>query len=440
MPGLSEDLAVARKIAVLGGGAAGVVAAKELSSRGAQVDLYEREKQLGGLHRSVVVDGDAYDIGVFIFSERHALVASFPELRPMFVSTPVPHVSLSPAGSVHSYPFSVDAYLRAHGVAHAARAACSLLVSKFRDRRRDSVARFAQFQMGRQLYRETGLRHYIERLYGVPDTEVGIEFATQRLTSIPNYVRREIVGRIERLVGRGDTEDAGQEKFLVRPREGFAALYSRIGQVLSRNGVQLHLGCAIHGIRRLKSGYELRTAESVQQYDDVVSTVPVPIALRLVGETLQSRVEHVGLHSLFYRGRFLPDAAVLCNFTYEARWKRIGVFSRYYGSSHGEDFLTVEITNTELTPDRCQVLAEEFEEHAMRYGLFESPPTLVGSTVTAHAYPLFRPGHRMNVRHEFERLQAFGIRCVGRQGSHQYLSSADSVEQALAVVRAIPVH
>jgi hypothetical protein len=43
------------------------------------------------------------------------------------------------------------------------------------------------------------------------------------------------------------------------------------------------------------------------------------------------------------------------------------------------------------------------------------------------------------VRHEFERLGALGIRTVGRQGNHQYLSSSDTVEQAKALVSAIPV-
>jgi protoporphyrinogen oxidase len=426
-----------KRIAVLGGGAAGVVSARELSARGAKVDIFEREPQLGGLHRSLIIDGDAFDVGVFLFWERHALVASFPELRSLFVTTPAPQLSMSPAGTLHNYPFSVNAYIRAHGLAHSARAACSLLLSKIRDKRRDTVAGFAQYQMGRLLYEETGLRHYIERLYGVPDSEVGIEFATQRMNRIPDFVRREMRAWVGRLLGSANTANEEQKEFLVRPAEGFSALYTRIGQELARAGVGVHLGCSVRDIRRKSQGYELRYGNFVRDYDEVVSTLPVPIALRLIGETTTSRVEHVGLHSLFYRGKFLPKAAVLCNFTYEARWKRIGVFSRYYGRSGDDDFLTVEATNVDLSQARGLELAAEFEDHAMRYGLFARRPTMVGWATTAHAYPLFRPGHRMNVREEFERLQTFGIHCVGRQGSHQYLSSDQSIEHARDVVRAI---
>jgi hypothetical protein len=146
----------------------------------------------------------------------------------------------------------------------------------------------------------------------------------------------------------------------------------------------------------------------------------------------------MGLLSLFYRGNYLSDAAVLCNFTYEGKWKRINAFSRYYGASRGEDFLTVEVTGSDFTPSRRRELSEDFEEHALRYGLFSSRPQLLGSVVTEHAYPFFRPGHTSNMHQEFARLAAIGIRTVGRQGNHQYLTSHETVEQAKAVVREIP--
>jgi protoporphyrinogen oxidase len=165
----------------------------------------------------------------------------------------------------------------------------------------------------------------------------------------------------------------------------------------------------------------------------------LPVSLRLAGEPVESRAEHMGLLSLFYRGSFEPDASIVYNFTFEGRWKRLIAFSRYYGRSQGEDFLTVEITGKNFSPERRRELSEDFEDHAVRHGLFRTRPRLVGSVVTEHAYPFFRPGHTSNVSQEFERLGAFGIRTVGRQGNHQYLSSNDSVEQAKALVSAIPV-
>lgn len=424
-------------VAVLGGGAAGVVAAQELAARGATVDLIERQEQLGGLHRSVVLDGDAFDTGVFLFSHKHEFVKSFPALRSEFISVNSPRLSLTPDGTLDKWPISAGGYLRSHGLLHTGRAVCSLLVSKVRDRRRATVAEFAQFHIGRQLYTDTGLRHYIERLYGVPDSEVGIEFASQRLGYIENFVKDRLRARTRQLISRR-VQHSKPDAFLVRPREGFGFLYGRIRELLEQSGVRVHLNCPLQFIRKVAKGYELQLGEHVHHYDEVVSTVPIPVLLRLAGESLQSRVEHMGLLSLFYRGMFLPEAAVLCNFTYESRWKRLCVFSYYYGRSGGEDFLTVEVTGSDLSPARQRELSADFEEHAMRHRLFRERPRLLSAVVTEHAYPIFRRGHTENVQRESELLGCLGIRTVGRQGNHKYLSSHDAVREAKELVRSMP--
>ena len=426
-------------IAVLGGGAAGVVAAQELAVRGAAVELFERQAQLGGLHRSIVLGGDAFDTGTFFFSHKHGLVESFPALRSVFISVDPPRLSLTPNGTLDKYPISISGYLRSHGSMHCGRAVCSLLVSKFRDRRRDTVEKFVQFYTGRQLYNDTGLRHYIERLYGVPDSEVGIEFARQRLGYIEKFLKNHLRARITRLIGR-QVQYSRPTGLLVRPREGFGFLYARIQELLEQQSVRIHLNCSLHAIRKLPMGFELHVGEQVHRYDQIVSTLPIPVLLRLAGKSSQSRVEHMGLLSLFYRGTFLPDAAVLCNFTYEGRWKRLCVFSRYYGRSGGEDFLTVEVTGSDLSSARQRELSADFEEHAMRHRLFRERPRLLSAVVTEHAYPLFRTGHAENVQPEFERLAFLGIRTVGRQGNHQYLSSHNAVKQVKELVRSLPLN
>jgi protoporphyrinogen oxidase len=264
---------------------------------------------------------------------------------------------------------------------------------------------------------------------------VGIEFATQRL----GYIRKFLGSYVRALSKQMFDPKTSRTGHLVRPREGFGHLYARVGELLEQRGVRIRLNCPVSEIRRVASGYEIHSADFVERFDDVVSTLPLPVSLRLAREPVRSHAEHMGLLSLFYRGALLKDAAHVYNFTYEGQWKRIVVFSRYYGKSHGEDFLTVEITGTSFSAERRRELSVEFEDQALRQGLFRSRPRLLGSVVTEHAYPFFRPGHTNNMRHEFERLEAFGIRTVGRQGNHQYVSSNDAVEQASAVVRDIPL-
>jgi len=427
-----------KSIAILGGGASGVVAASVLASRGAHVTLFEREEQLGGLHRSVVIGSDAFDIGVFLFKRDHALLLAFPFLAPLFVELRAPRLSLTPRGSFDPYPFSSRAYLRHKGWFRGGiRAASSLLYGRIRDWRRDSVASCVRYQIGGELYRETGLQNYIERLYGLPDSAIGVEFAHQRLGLISNFIRRELASYFSGWPGHRRPDRRPQ--FLARPAKGFGLVYARIAEALRASGVDLRLGTSVDRIGRNAGRFEISVAGELLHFDEIVSTLPVQASLRAIGERPTTAAGHMGLLSLFYRGKFVPDAAVLCNFSLEGCWKRMCVFSRLYGMSRSEDYLTVEVTGLELGSEQQRRLHEDFLAHAMRHGLFSNQPVLVGSLVTRTAYPIFQPGQSHVIRREIECLSRFGVRSVGRQGTHSYISSHDSAQQAWELASSLPL-
>ena len=412
---------MSRRIAVLGGGVGGVVVAHDLAMRGAAVDLYERAPALGGLHRSVVFDGDAFDIGVFGFPDDHPLFASFPSLRSRFLRVPSQQLTITPKGSFDTYPVSAGGYLRDHGFAHAARAATSMVAGKFRYLRRGTVADYAKFYVGSVFYEDTGLKNYIERMYGVPDSEVGMEFATQRLGEIRNFIVKQLKNRLHR--------DPNDSTYLVRPREGFASVYAHIAEELQKSGVNLHCGAELTAVRRLARGYAVEAGASGHEYDDVISTIPVSSLGRLVGQPAQS-TEHIGLLSLFYRGDLSPPASVIYNFTLSGKWKRICLFSRYYGASRGTDYFTVEITCRETSDAHRQQMMEDFESHAASHSLFRERPQCVGHIMTTAAYPMFRPENARARIDELNQLRAMGIQLLGRQGAQQYISSAVVAQQA----------
>ena len=104
---------------MLGGGVAGVTVARTLSERGVEVALFESSPRLGGLHRSVAIEGVHYDIGAFFFDDEHDFFVTFSELRPRFVAVPLRQAALTPEGRLGSYPPSVLEYAREHGPACA---------------------------------------------------------------------------------------------------------------------------------------------------------------------------------------------------------------------------------------------------------------------------------------------------------------------------------
>src|SRR5687767_3576689 len=98
--------------AVLGGGSAGILAARSLASRGCAVTLIERLPRLGGLHTSYEASEYRFDAGTFVFSHDHEYFRAFPGTQSRF--HPVQHTNstLTPSGTLDAYPLSLRGYVR----------------------------------------------------------------------------------------------------------------------------------------------------------------------------------------------------------------------------------------------------------------------------------------------------------------------------------------
>jgi len=329
----------------------------------------------------------------------------------------------------------VQSYLRDNGPMSLLLAAPDLLVCRIWYRKRDTVPSFAQYYMGKQIYRRSGLQNYIERLYGIKDEEVGLEFALQRLTEVQNYTpmalaRRKLRGLRQRLA------PTSVRPTLVRPPEGFEEVYRKVASSLTQQGVAVCLGCNIKTVTPgVQGGFEIDFGDHKEWYSRVVSTIPIPVMLRLLGAAAKVRFEHVALLSLFYRGKITQKASVLYNFTMSGYWKRITVFSSFYGSVNGSDYFTVEVTTQNIAPQHVEMLRIDFETHAAELCLCVPGASLqyLGSTVTERAYPLFQRGKAKELQAERDRLAAAGIDFVGRPGNFAYLSSHDAAQQAAAL-------
>ncbi len=431
-----------KRVAVLGGGIAGVVVANQLAQRGIGVDLYEKDTRLGGLHRTVEADGFLFDIGAFLYPPDHELFKNFPFLLPHCPRALPRFMALRPSGQVDHYPISLGGFIKGNGLWTLCRAAVDIAVARYRYRKRDSVPAYAKYYMGDTVYERTGLKRYIERLYQIPDSQVGIEFAEQRLSELQYHTPAHLVRRffVEQQTARERkrVHDEGDHRpwVHVRHEDGFDAQYGAIGDYIRAQGVGVHLGASVQKVERdADNGFLLRVAGAGEprRYERVVSTIPIPVMLRLIGETPRENLDHVHLLSLFYRGGLQTDAAFFYNFTESGQWKRITNFATLYPEqfkAHGEAWLTVEITTRDASEATLEGLRTDFEAHAARFGFLTGQPCFVGQQVTPFAYPVFHRGDSERVQSERERLTAWGIDSVGRQGRFEYLSSHQAALQA----------
>ncbi|MGQ7846357.1 protoporphyrinogen/coproporphyrinogen oxidase [Granulosicoccus sp. 3-233] len=426
-----------RRVAVLGAGPAGLSAARYLSDHEhIDVTVFEQSENVGGLHQSFEVQGQEgreFDVGTILFNEKHGLLAAFPHLAEQMIAVRYAPRAINPQYSIDRYPFSIGRFVKDNGVFRTGIAVADLLFSKLRYRSRQSVPDYCKYYMGGTVYKRSGLQNYIKRLHNVDDIELDVEFAIRRLPQIRNNSLRNLI--VSKLPGRQLPIKPVSGLRLVRSVEGFGSMYETIREVLEAKGVSILNGQKLESLVRVDDTFELTSNEKKYQFDDVISTIPIPDAMALIGEVPSSAVETRNLVSLFYVGNIAKPGNTFFNFTYDASWKRITVFSRFYetgSDAREDDYFTVEITvDDDVQEDDISVIADDFEKHIERTGLTLKKPELVGHYLTVDAYPVYRNSQSETVAHEKAVLKEFGIELLGRQGNFEYEISNIVAKQAL---------
>ncbi len=434
------------RVAILGGGVAGITLASELSKYSIfDIDIIEKSSVLGGLHRNVNIGNLNYDIGLFLFSSNYGLFEFYPEIVDLYVpvNCKLLRSSLTSRGNIDRYPMSVEGYIEDYGLLKFFYACVEIIVSKILYCKRNTLSSWIKYYIGNSIYQDSGLKTYIERLYGTSDENVDIEFATKRLSAIKRVGSlRAILSKIIKLKNpeylfKNDnlnSLEGSVSKTLVRPQEGFGKIYNDIiRNILISRGVSVLTDCQLKAIRLLDKGFEIEFPDNRRNlYDKLISTIPLEAISFLIGKPLDFPIEYRALCSFFYRfnGDLGYDAAVLNNFTEEGAWKRIITFSKYYGTYEGDDYFVVEITvENSDNIDKIQ-LRENFESHVKRFGLFQGKLKYQGDIIIKNAYPCYSRDLVDKVataKHFFKEL---GIDLLGRQGEFDYISANDAIVNA----------
>ncbi|MCS7466748.1 FAD-dependent oxidoreductase [Stieleria sp. ICT_E10.1] len=421
------------KIAILGGGVAGVVAARVLARNGIEAHILERNDRLGGLHHSPTFNGVAYDIGTFVFQKRHQLIRLFPELESVLVPVPSQFVSLTNKGSIDAYPLSLRGYVSDNGFMNFSYALSNVLVSKALHFRKSNVPSFIKYYIGSDIYKRSGLRKYIERLYDIPDEEIDLEFARKRLELISRW--GSIRKNLHRLAKRKPSPLTGAPYLgktdFVRPKDGFTPMYAALQEAITKDGAKVFLGTQLKSIQKQEDRFEIESNLGSEHYDAVLSTIPITALYELLGLEQPTAFESRSLLSLFYKTRLSlsRDATVVHNFSQTGDWKRITVFSAYYGPHEGSDYFGCEITVDSNQDIDVGAYRARFEKHLDELGITNNL-SFEGSALTRNAYPIYRRTTFDEIQKQKLFVEENGIRLVGRQGEFDYISSSDTALKA----------
>jgi hypothetical protein len=409
-------------VIILGAGISGLVSASVLLKQGCKrVLVVDEYPHVGGNHIDCSIGEYTFDIGSFIFQDDSPLLAHLPEILPFYIPINPSWGRLNPQGVVTHYPISIKDDLINAGPIEWLRIISSVLFARLFRRRLMNARDFAQFWIGARLLHRSGLGNYMRRFYGVPPERIDIKFAEDRMLWIKEHamirnVLRRLLDRAPKPVGNTQ---------LARPREGFGHLYRVAVERLEKSGVTFLLGETLQSLRKDDGVFFLQTGSRRIGANRVVSTIPLDRIRTLVGMPIGDSLMTVTLISLFFS--FSGDRdfkqSILYNFSHAGAWKRLTMYSDFYGIADGREYFTAEV-NADHVSGSVEMAEQDFRQHVSENGLFTGDLKLEGSHIVSNAYPVYTGNADAIAAGVIAALRTLGVESIGRQGGFDYQPTA----------------
>jgi len=408
---------------VLGAGISGLVSASMLARQGCKSILVMDEyDHIGGNHLDWSSDGYTFDVGSLIFQDDSPLLNHFPELLPHYVHIRPRWARLTPQGRITTYPVSVRDDVLVDGPLVTAKILASALYSRLFHRKMESAEDFARYWIGSCLLARSGLKTYMHRFYGIEPSRIDIDLARKRMLWISENA--SLSGILRRLKPRLK-KPAPKNRQLARPKEGFASLYAVAEEKLAKMGAEFHLGKKLNAIRKTEDGFEVLAEDGAYKAANVVSTIPVKQTAALCGLDKGTDLGTITLITLYFSfsGSRGFDEAIIYNFSDEGAWKRLTVYSDFYGKAHDREYFAVEVISNFLGGG-VEDAEQDFRTHVRDAGIFKGDLKLEGSQILENAYPIYSRGSQQHADNAISALRDFGITSLGRQGAFNYQPTA----------------
>ena len=446
-----------RKVAVLGGGPAGLAAARELSAAGVHVVVLERAPWVGGLSLTWEHRGFRFDLGGHRwFTKKDWLQEWFLELMEGELVT-VDRISrIYFSGRYFRYPIGLLNVVRNVGPITSMHAVWSYLVSQLRLWLRpqpiENIEEAYVAQFGIKLY-QMFFKRYTEKVWGRDCTELSADWVTQRTKGLSvwetarNAVVRPKDAKMESLV----------DQFLY-PRLGYQRISDRMREDVEALGGSVLLESTVIGVAVNDENVTVRYrgsdgSEHEIEADHAISTIPLGRLARILTPEASSEVVDaakslefrsvITVNVLLDREQVTPDTWVYIHEPkiefariHEPRnWSpamapagKTSICAEWFCSVGDE---TWRLSDEELLDRTVRHLVEDL-------GFIESDEVIDGFVLRArHAYPVYSLDYAARIgvikRHLSRHEDRISI--AGRGGTFRYNNADHSVETGILVAR-----
>ena len=407
---------------VLGAGISGLVSASVLLDQGCErVVVVDEYQHIGGNHIDWSANGYTFDIGSIIFQNDSPLLKHFPELLEHYVAISPRWARLTPQGVVTAYPISIKDDILAAGPLEILKILASVTYARAFKRKMRNAREFARYCIGDRLLRRSGLDSYMTRFYGVSSDQIDIELAMKRMLWISEHSSlRSVLARIAK-----PNPPPPTNRQLARPREGFARLYAVAAAKLAERGADIMTGVKMQALEKQDGHFRLVLDNRTILAKRVISTIPIPTVEALCNLPMSEKLETITLLTLYFSfsGERGFTEAILYNFSHTGAWKRLTVYSDFYGRHENREYFAVEVISNHIKESVVDA-ESDFRRHVAANGLFRGDLRLEGSQFLENAYPIYKSRADLKAAKAVEALKAFGIESFGRQGGFNYQPTA----------------
>lgn len=433
------------KVAVIGGGPAGLSCAKALQDAGVSVDVYEKESAVGGMSKTIELWGQKVDLGPHRFFSMDEKVANFylscvkdeyimvDRLTRIFYEK-----------KFFLYPIKAFNALTTLGFAKAC--ACVFSYVKAQFCKKGDEKTFEQWVSNRFGYKLYSIffKSYSERLWGMSCTELDADFARQRIKGLNMF---EVIRSA--IFGEGGKKHKTLVDRFAYPKYGAGVPYCNIETELTKNGSNVYLNAGVKGIATKENkvcGVVLEEG-GVKEYDYVVSTAPFSQMLCSI-EGFPSEVYKVA-KELKYRNTTLVYLQIAKENVFKDNWiyvhdanlqcGRITNFqnwSPFAKNGNSQSILALEYwsyDNDELwqMTDEDMILLAKTE--ICKTGLVNENDVREGFVYRMHqSYPVYNKGYQEKMRILQKAADGIENLCfIGRNGSFKYNNQDHSILMGL---------
>lgn len=431
-----------KKVVIIGAGISGLTIGNILATNGVKVTVLEKEKEIGGLARSVQYDGFTFDFGPHCIFENNGKAGKFikdllgeellvvPKKTGVFLMEKYYNWPLNPEVII-KLPWSV----------------------KFN-------ALFDFFY--RKKYEGNSLREYLLNRYGKTLYRIDFEPYTKKFLDIdPLFLDPDWMKIGIKRAGAGEKLKMDslwqvffslfrkKAEFFTYPKGGSIQFPLALAEKICKSGGQIIKETEVRGIEWDSNKIiSVQTQKGKFYADHFIWTAPITVLDKLLFKNIETANGLDYISMIFYNmviNEKIPTEYRWCYFVdTNIFFPRLSISTLFspLNSPEGKTSLTVELTckkNTDIW-DNPQKYQNKIIEDLKRVGAIKETQT-VGSVYIEkieYAYPIYRLGYREELARLENKLKAYtNLTLSGRQGTFWYCNMDHCVEQGIDIANSL---